>query len=126
MAELNSLTSKVYRSGQYSGPSEKAPRTVTKKHLQEHVWAWLPPYRVQLIVDQAYKAAQLSCTVPSGQKFVVDGLPWADKDAFADALVDEFRDLVFLRLGKLQGGVASLISDPADALEAVGQVGELS
>jgi hypothetical protein len=121
MAELNSLTSKVYRSGRYSGPSEKSPRTVTKKHLQEHVWAWLPQYRVQLIVEQAYRAAQAACTPPDGVPFVDDGLPWASKDGFADALVDEFRSLVFMRLGAWSGGT---LSSSADAIAAVGQQGD--
>lgn len=121
MAELNSLTSTVYRSGKSSVPSQKAPRTVTKKHMQEHVWAWLPAYRVQLIVDQAYKAAKASCTPPPGQSFMDDGLPWADKDAFADALVDEFKSLVYTRLGVWTGG---MLSSPSEALAAVGQLGD--
>lgn len=127
MAESNSLTTKVYRSGKLHVPLSAVP---SRRHptrgqpLQEHVWTWLPPLRLNLIADQAYRAAKQSCVPPAGEAFVVDGVAYADKDTFAEALVSEFRNLVYLRLGKLQGGVEHLLSMPADALRAVGQVGE--
>jgi hypothetical protein len=56
------------------------------------------------IALQAYFAAGRRITPPPGEPFVVDGVPWAGKEEFADAFVGELRArvglLAFTRLGE--------------------------
>jgi len=56
------------------------------------------------IALQAYYAAGRRITPPPGEPFVVDGVPWASKEEFAEAFVGELRArvglLAFSRLGE--------------------------
>lgn len=89
----------------------------------DDLWSWLPPLRLKRIVEQAYKAAQHSCIPPTGQPFAdEDGTAYADKDGFVDTLLEEFENLIRLRMGTKAEVVTHRLlrfhSEPQDALLA--------
>lgn len=103
MAETNSLTSKVYRSGKLRKHEESLPKDC---------WSWLSKTRLKAIAALAYQTAQASC-LPDGERpFLQDGVPYATSDVFLDALTEELRGLLYFAHGTpLDGPSFGLLSD---------------
>lgn len=103
MAETNSLTSKVYRSGKLRKHEESLPKDC---------WSWLSKTRLKAIAELAYQTAQASCLPGDGRPFFEDGVPYGTSDAFLDTLTDELRALLCLAHGTpLDGPSFGLLSD---------------
>lgn len=121
MADSNSRT--VYLSKETPHGSVLFTPQVVQQPTLEDLWSWLPPLRLKRIVEQAYKAAQHSCTPPASQPFAdEDGTAYADKDGFVDTLLEEFENLIRLRMGTKAEVVTHRLlrfhSEPQDALLA--------
>ena len=98
MADSNSRT--VYLEDKHPFTSVVVPPPeVVPEPTPEDLWKWLPPLRLRRIAEQAYRAAQQSCLPPPGKPFVQDGQAYADIDGFVDTLMQEFENLIRLRLG---------------------------
>lgn len=107
MANSNSLTSRVYRDGKAvdACQNEQVQKIqAAKSVLVDSCWAWLTPVQMRRIAQQAYMTAQQSCLPDDGRPFYRDGVPYANPDAFLEALTEELRALLCFRFGSPLGG----------------------
>lgn len=72
--------------------------------------------RLRAMVALARKTAKRLNTPEPGALFLEDGQPFANLQTYAESMADEFRELLFVRLGLVEPGADRVCSELADVL----------
>lgn len=109
----------VYRSGKPAAPvfARSMADREAEKALRFEVSQAFSPARLKAMACMADKAALGVCKPEAGESFLsAGGSPCADLALYVESLVDEFRELVYVRAGLRDLGSAMLLSPIDDVL----------